>query len=192
MGFRVSQIAVAQQDAPRLLALLSMQHTEAGDPYNETPFSGAVVGEWFVLWQNWHEEMLHEEDYARISRHIEILTCDISETSMYASTRKWIDGIEKWGVTSVGDEDAPTLYVEGAPIRPFREIRDEMQALQDQERARVAEMGGDPAQQDNFMFEIPVRLFEALAGLRYDSSHNLPFTEVVRIQRRPWWQFWRR
>lgn len=187
MGFHVSLLMVAGEDRAALLSGLGLTETGAEDPYNETPFSGGAEGGQYLLWQNWHDGMFDEQDYMRLSQGLDLVTLDLSEGSMLSICRSWKGGRQLWSVHHEGGGDA--LGIEGSPPGDPKGLH--AQAL--------AQNTGDPGV--DHVFDIPVRIFEGLGGIRYDGGTERPFMALERTAPssaggasrppgRPWWKFW--
>ncbi|MCQ0970321.1 hypothetical protein MLD63_07780 [Paracoccus sp. TK19116] len=168
MGFEVTLLLIAADNADRVLKAAGLQDTGDLDEYSEAPFSGATLDRHYLIWANWDDDMMSEEDFARLSRTAPILTCDVSESSAFSACRAWRDGRMAWGIWHDGSTGGDVDFAGDLPASAA--------ALIERYRATQA------AETDNVdhLFEIPVALFVDQGGLHYGDDHGLPFTELAR------------
>lgn len=96
--------------------------------------------------------------YARLSRGAALLACYVNETVMNSYACGWADGAERWSVFHDAQQDVTHLEVSGNPPGELGPVRDRLL------RQQVG------ATDTDFVFDVPVELFVALGGLRYDQD----------------------
>jgi hypothetical protein len=96
-----------------------------------------------------------------LSRGATVTCLYVNETSMFSIASGWRNGIERW-VVEYDCMPSTKLYVSGNPPPMFVEIRDRLLAEQ-----ANGELGVD------YVFDIPVKLFEACGGLWYSEDSDL-------------------
>ena len=168
MGFEVTLLLIDAKDAPQILRTEGLRDSGEPDEMNEAPFSGVPLGDRYLIWANWDDDMLDEEDFARLSRTAPVLTCDVSESSAFSACRAWRGGRMEWGIWHDGSTGGD---VDSAGTLPPSAV-----AIIARHRAAQA------AETDHVdhLFEIPIDLFVEQGGLHYADDHGLPFTELTR------------
>ncbi|HEY6925701.1 MAG TPA: hypothetical protein VI653_19630 [Steroidobacteraceae bacterium] len=81
---------------------------------------------------------------------------------MASSSEMWSQGKRKWWLSHEGDAGPKGLATNGDLPEPFPAVRKEMELAQ-------LEAGGDHAGVD-YIFEIPLKLAEALVGFKHDGD----------------------
>jgi hypothetical protein len=86
------------------------------------------------------------------------VACYANETVMNSYACGWANGVEQWSVFHDAQQEVKHLETSGTPPPQFQAIRDRLFAQQDEDD------GAD------FIFDIPVDLFAAVGGIRYDDD----------------------
>jgi hypothetical protein len=85
---------------------------------------------------------------------------DANETVMNSYACAWSNGVECWSVFHDAQQNSDHLETSGTLPPEFQPIRD---------RLFAEEQGDDGV---DYIFDIPIELFAALGGIRYD--HDIP------------------
>lgn len=91
----------------------------------------------------------------RLSRDAEATFVYVNENVMYSSAEHWIDGKKTWLVAHDTSVSLDHLEVRGELPAEFQQIRETL-------TKRQADAEGT-----DYMFDIPVELFESIFGIRY-------------------------
>jgi hypothetical protein len=157
MGFRVQLIAI-QGKRPTVI------HDEYGVTPNghreeapDSPVTGTVLpNDMYLLYIN--DQIIPDDHvFRRLSKNASLIACYANETVMNSYVCSWINGTKMWSVFHDAQEDIRHLETSGNPPQ-------ELQAIQDH---LFAEQDADPDPPD-YIFDIPIDLFVALGGIRYD------------------------
>ena len=172
MGARLNWLAVQGADKASLLARLGL--VEAGPASDEfdSPLACAVFPHgWLVLVSS---EAAFDLDKATPHTAAEGLTlaCEIEEHVMFSRLRAFQDGAPAWAVTH-DPEDGGTA-VAGEPPPPFAELRAALVSRQAAEDEAV-----------DHLFDLPVRLGQALCGYAHDEPHSVAWTRLEVQARTP-------
>lgn len=191
MGFHISLMLISIENKKKFLQLANLQEGGAEDEWNERPFSAVEYNNNWLVWMNWHDGMLDEKNYAQISNSLPLLTCDLSEGSMFSACRSWSNGQELWSIAHDGSSGGE-LEINGSLPAEAIEIIATKRTAQSEETNNI-----------DHLFNAPIDLFVALGGMQYDLDHNLPFRELERVEqtslselpassleKSPWWKFW--
>lgn len=164
MGFSISWCAVREDGAQQLLDRLGLSPTGETEEVPQSLISTARLDTgWRVLWYNEHEcPFLRPEDLGAISSDREVLMCLVEEHVMASSSELWARGKRAWAIAHSGEDGPSGLSVEGDLPECFASIEREMEEAQ-----RAA--GGDAAGVDH-IFEIPLKVAQALVGFRHDEA----------------------
>ena len=162
MGFSISWYAVREGGGQKLLARLGLSPTGETEEVPESLISTAKLDTgWRIIWYNEYEcPFLRPEDLAVISNDEEVLMCRVEEHVMASSSELWAGGERKWAIAHLGEDGPKGLSVDGHLPECFASIRHEMENAQ-----RAA--GGDAAGVDH-IFEIPLKVAQALVGFKHD------------------------
>lgn len=166
MGFAVTWFAVQEAHAASFLQRLCLVETGETEEFPESLIAAAQMDTgWRVLWYNKYDcRFLRTDTVREISLEHDILVCAVEEHSMSATASLWRRGGRVWHLHYDGS-DGPkgsALKAGGALPECLASIRDEM------ERAQEAE-GGASANVD-MLFEIPLRVAQALTGFKHDGD----------------------
>jgi hypothetical protein len=156
MGFRVLLISIRGKDHATI-------HSECGvvptQEYEEVPESqvtarGFSDGQ-YLLYVS--EAILPDDGMlSTLSRDAEVLYCYVNETVMDSLTSSWVNGTEKWRVYHSANQRVTHLEAGGMLPEEFADIK---------KRLFEAQNRDDEA---DYIFDIPIDLFVALGGMRYN------------------------
>ncbi len=164
MGFAITWCAVREDKAEQFLNQLGLSPTGETEEVPESLISTAKLDTgWRVIWYNKYNcPFLKPRDLGRLSSDKDVLLCLIEEHAMASSSEMWSQGKRKWWLSHEGDAGPKGLATDGDLPEPFPAIRREMEQAQ-------LEAGGDHAGID-YIFEIPLKLAEALVGFKHDED----------------------
>jgi len=186
MGFRVLLIAESGKDPDAIHNDYGVAPTGRFEEYSDSPVSGTTLPSGaYLLYIN--DEILPEDRvFAKLSANTSLIACYANETSMNSLVCSWKNGAEEWSVF----HDAATEGIEHIEITG--DAPDQLKAIQDRLFAERREK-----QDADYIFDIPIELFVALGGIRYDYNdeegealgpkpwHVL--TRVSNTQKKKWW-----
>jgi hypothetical protein len=98
----------------------------------------------------------------------------------------WVNGIKQWSVFHDADRGVEHLEVAGVPP-------EQLKVIQDQQYSQQADL-----EDADHIFDVPIELFAALGGLRYDQdipgAGPTPWQVLARVPRAAetkkwWWPF---
>lgn len=183
MGFNVSLITIEGKSPETIHADFGVILTGEREEIPESPITGTLLPNGkYALWLNTRVTgPVNEKNLAIVSRDASVLVCDLSETTMDISLVAWENGKEIWSVWhDGGSQGIKHLELNGnvpAQIEPIRE-----------RLFREQEEKGDA----DYIFDIPVELFVALGGFRYDRDLEVddpaPWHVLERVKQKQWWQ----
>jgi hypothetical protein len=164
VGYAVSWFAVREEGADRFLQKLGLRATGETEELPESLISsGRLDTGWRVVWYNRYEcPFLGPDDLAALSIEQDVLLCQIEEHVMASSSELWSGGKRKWFLSHEGENGPTGLSAVGDLPETLGPIQEEMERLQ------LAE-GGDNAGVD-YIFEIPLRVAQALVGFKHDED----------------------
>ena len=158
MGFRVQLIAVSGKSPVAVCRDYGVAPTGRREEVPESPVVGtALPSGAYLLFIN---DVIVPDDrvYARLSRTAALVACYANETVMNSYACGWADGAERWSVWHDAQQGLDHLEVRGTPPPELRSIRDRLLGRQ------VGVTDTD------FAFDVPIELFAALGGVRYDRA----------------------
>jgi hypothetical protein len=161
MGFRVQLIVVTGKEYRAIQRDFGVVATGQREEIAESPVVGATLpnGD-YLLYINDPDKIAPEDKvFARLSKGASLVACYANETVMNSYACGWVDGAERWSVFHDAQQDITHLETSGSLPPEFQTIRDRL----------FAEQEGDDDGTD-FMFDIPVEVFAALGGIRYDQD----------------------
>jgi hypothetical protein len=160
MGFRVQLIVISGKEARAIQREYGVVPTGWREEIPESPVVGATLPNGaYLLYINDQDEIVPDDlVLARLSTGASLIGCYANETVMNSHACAWENGVERWSVFHDARRGINHLETSGTP--PV-----EMQAVCDRVFARQA--GDDSA---DFVFDIPIELFAALGGIRYDQD----------------------
>jgi hypothetical protein len=162
MGFRVQLIAVSGKD-PRIVQRdYGVAPTGDREQIPESAVVGAALpnGAYLLYINDPNRIAPDDEVFSRLSQGASLIACYANETTMQSYTCAWSNGVEMWSVSHVAQKGINHLEAAGHLPPALHAIRDRVLARQ------AGDNGVD------FVFDIPVELFAALGGMRYD--HDIP------------------
>lgn len=158
MGFRVLLLAVSGKTPEAIHRDYGVRATEKYEEIPESPVTGAMLPtSAYLLYVN-DEITPDDEVLAQLSRHASLLACYANETVMQSALTLWADGRKQWSVWHDAQHAADHLETSGNVPEELLPIRDRLLADQ-------AEDG-----EVDHLFDIPIELFVALGGHRYDQD----------------------
>jgi hypothetical protein len=162
MGFRVQLIAVTGKEPHAVQRGFGVSAKGQREEIAESPVVGAALPNGaYLLYINDPDRIVPEDEvYARLSKGASLVACYANETVMNSYACGWTNGVEQWSVFHDAQQEIKHLETSGTLPPQFQAIRDRLFAQQD------ADDGAD------FIFDIPVELFAAVGGIRYD--HDIP------------------
>jgi hypothetical protein len=192
MGFRVQLIAITGKEPGAIQRDFGVVPTGQREEIPESRVVGAVLPNGAYLLHvndsaksdDFDEKILPgDELFARVSKGASLIACYVNETVMCSYTRAWADGVLRWSVYHSPDLGAKHLETSGSLPAEMQPIRDRLYSQQDEE--------GDGG--TDYVFDIPVELFVASGGIRYDE--DIPGAdpepwEVLDVQERPRRRLW--
>ncbi|MCL4854274.1 MAG: hypothetical protein KJZ78_23175 [Bryobacteraceae bacterium] len=179
MGFRVLLIAVSGKDPATIHEEYSVVPTDRYEEIAESPVCGAALPNGrYLLYINDHI-LPDRRVFAKLSRNATLAACYANETVMNSLASSWDNGIERWSVFHDAQQGITHLETTGDPP-------DELRAIQERLFASQADAEGT-----DYVFDIPVELFVASGGVRYDQDIERagprPWQVLVRMNARKWW-----
>ena len=158
MGFRVQLIAVSGKEPRAVQRDYGVVPTGRCEELPESPVVGTVLPSGsYLLFIN--DEIVPDDDvFARLSEGVSLVACYANETVMNSYACAWEKGVEQWSVFHDAQQGVEHLEVAGTLPREFPPIRDRLLAEQ------------AASEEADFIFDIPIELFAALGGIRYDQD----------------------
>jgi hypothetical protein len=159
MGFALSWIAVKGASKKQVLAWMSLADTGEWDEAVEAPFSGAQIGDWYVVISNKDMDFSKEENLFNLSRGCEAIGGVVEEHVMRCEIVCYKDASFAWRADYFGEDgpDETALDADGALPPQWAAIRDAQIALQ-----KTAEPDVD------HYFDAPLELAKSICGFRHD------------------------
>ena len=188
MGFRVLLVAVTGKAPGAIHQDYSVAPTDQYEEIPESPVTGAVLPSGaYLLYIN--DEILPDEPvFAKLSRNASLLACYANETVMNSLVTSWINGVEQWSVFHDPEQGIKHLETAGDLPGQLIPIKERLFA----EQGQVTDT--------DYVFDIPIELFVALGGIRYDQDIEgagpKPWQVLIRIknnsatEKKKWWS-WR-
>lgn len=158
MGFRVLLIATSGKTPSAIHIEYGVVPTAKFEEIPESPVTGAQLpGGSYLLYIN--DEVLPDDVVlGKLSKDASLLACYANETVMDSLASFWVNGTEVWRVHHSSQQGILHLESGGELPEELTAIRERL--LQEQE-------GVDDT---DYVFDIPVELFSALGGIRYDED----------------------
>lgn len=158
MGFRVQLIAVRGKAPAVVQREFGVSPTGEHEEIADAPVVGATLPNGaYLLYVNDPDRIVpNDAVYAKLSKGASLIACYANETVMNSFACAWANGAELWSVFHDAQQGIDHLETTGALPPEFGPLRDRF----------VAEQQG--ADGVDFVFEIPIELFAALGGVRYD------------------------
>lgn len=162
MGFSLSWLAVRGKPASDILHELQLRPTGEHALEGESPFVGGQsdAGWYLLVMPGAEHHLLQPEALERLSAACEVVTCTVEEHVMFSQATRWHHGRQVWAVTHEGEAGPVGVEEQGTLPPEYPLIRDPL--MREQGAA-----GGAEADVDH-LFDIPVKLAQALVGYRHD------------------------
>lgn len=182
MGFRVLLVAVTGKAPGVIHQLYSVAPTDQYEEIPESPVTGAVLPNGAYLLYINDEIVPDEHVFAKLSRDASLIACYVNETDMNSYASSWVNGVEQWSVFHDAQQSIKHLETTGDPPDQLVSIKERL----------FAEQGY--VEDTDYVFDIPIELFAALGGIRYD--HDIegagpePWQVLIRTKaKKKWWPF---
>jgi hypothetical protein len=158
MGFRVLLIVVMGRASSAIHQDYSVAPTDQYEEIPESPVTGATLPNGaYLLYIN--DEIVPDETvFKRLSRDASLIACYANETVMNSYASSWVNGVEQWSVFHDAQQGIKHLETTGDLPAQLKSIKEGSFAEQDQ------------AEDTDYVFDIPIQLFAALGGIRYDQD----------------------
>ena len=181
MGYRVLLITVTGKDAETVHVDYGVTPTGQHEEIAESPVTGAYLpnGD-YLLYVN-DDITPVDSVLAKLSTSASLLACYANETVMESCVVSWVDGEEQWSVWHDAQQSPSHLETNGS-------VPDQLTPIQIR---LIAEQDG--VTDTDYIFDIPIELFVALGGIRYDAdipgAGPEPWQVLARRKKRSWWPF---
>ena len=176
LGFQVQLVAIEGKSIADIHSALGVTLTGTHEEIPESPVVGTQLKNGnYVVYLN--DEITPDPTLlGELSRGTNVLSCYVNETVMNSSTSRWRDGNEDWSVLHDSQVGIDDLQIIGLPPSELNSIR---QRLVDEQ---------NKCDDADYIFDIPIELFVALGGMRYDEDPdstvgtNEPWAVLQRMQ----------
>jgi hypothetical protein len=162
MGFRVQLIAVSGKEPLAIQRDYGVVATGQREELPESPVVGAALpnGAYLLYINDKNKIAPDDRVFTRLSKGASLIACYANETVMHSYACAWTDGVERWPVFHDGDRGRGIKHLETSGSLPveIQPIRDRLFSQQDEDRGNGID----------YVFDIPIELFAALGGIRYD------------------------
>ena len=185
MGFRVLLIAVTGKTPGAIHEDYSVAATDQYEEIPESPVTGATLPSGAYLLYINDEIIPDERVFAKLSRNGSLIACYANETVMSSLASSWVNGVEHWSVFHDPEQGIKHLETTGDLPDQLLPIKERLFAKQDQ------------LKDTDYVFDIPIELFAALDGIRYDQDIEgagpEPWQVLIRIknksapEKKKWW-----
>ncbi|MFO0958451.1 MAG: hypothetical protein U0800_13640 [Isosphaeraceae bacterium] len=161
MGFRVQLIAVTGKAPDAIHRDLGLAPTGRFQDLPEAPYVGAnLPGGGYLLYINDPEAIAPDNGpFSRLSKGASLVACYANETVMDSYACAWVDGRERWRVLHLAGKGTDHVEASGDLPAEYPSIRD----------ARLLSKSEGEDEVD-YAFDVPVDLFAACGGIRYDQD----------------------
>ena len=156
MGFRVLLIAVTGKELDAIHDEFGVRQTGQYEEIPESPVTGAMLPSGSYLLYINDEIVPDDRVFRRLSKNASLIACHVNETVMNSYTSSWVEGVEKWSVFHDAQQGIKHLETTGIIPEQLKPIQEKL----------FAEQGG--SEDTDYIFDIPIELFAALGGIRYD------------------------
>lgn len=158
MGFSLSYLAVNNKDKDAVLDLVRLKETgKKGMVDGRTTYCGTEMQNgWYLILSNDYNSPLLREALPKVSQDSTALFCQVEEHAMFSACKAFEKGSQVWAIVRDSDQDYENLAVSGELPDCYAAIEKDCR-LQNSENACV-----------DFLFEIPVMVFQSFANFRYD------------------------
>lgn len=187
MGFRLLLIAVTDKEPESVHRDYGVTPTGQYEEIPESPVTGAMLPSGsYLLYVN-DDIVPDNRVLAQLSKGASLIACYANETVMNSLTSSWRDGVEQWSVFHDAQQSIEHLEISGNLPDQLKSIQERLSA----EQKKTEDV--------DYIFDIPVELFAALGGIRYDQdiagAPPEPWQVLARAatptttKRRWWWPF---
>lgn len=179
MGFRVLLVAITGKDPEVIHREYGVTPTARYEETPESPVTGARLPTGaYLLYVN--DEIIPDDRVlARLSKDASLVVCYANETAMNSLAASWENGSEQWSVYHDAQEGVQHLEIAGSAPAQLPPIHERLFAQQE----GVSDI--------DYMFEVPIELFVAVGGIRYDQGVEGPNAEpwqvLARAKKKHWW-----
>lgn len=177
MGFRVLLIAVTGKEPAEIHRDYGVVPTDQYEEIPESPVTGARLGSGAYLLYINDDITPGDNVFAELSRNASLIACHANETVMCSFTAVWVNGVERWSVFHDAQQGILHLEKEG-------EIPAELKPIEEQLLAKQ-----QASHNTDLVFDVPIELFVALGGIRYDQDIEgvvqKPWQVLTRIKDKP-------
>jgi hypothetical protein len=158
VGFRVQLIAVTGKEPRVVQRDFGVTATGQREEIAESPVVGTTLPNGaYLLYINEPDRILPgDKVFARLSKGASLIACYANETMMNSSACGWTDGVERWAVSHDAQQDVEHLETSGILPPELQPISERL----------FAQQKGD--HDVDYIFDIPIELFAAIGGIRYD------------------------
>lgn len=159
MGFRINYIG-AKCSPEQLSTLLGLQLGEVQADMPDGDHWVAVIKKsgWSIAWLE--DQHFIRKNYQRLlsaSEELELLLCEVNETTMWCSSELIRDQASQWKITHAGDgDDWFNLDVHGTPPAEFASLKEKHFEAQEDD------------QECDYIFEIPLDTASTILHFRHD------------------------
>jgi len=160
MGFRVQLIAVTGKDPSAIQRDFGVAATGQREEIAESPVVGAPLPNGaYLLYINDPDKISPDDKaFACLSKGASLIACYANETVMNSYACGWANGVKQWSVFHDAQQDIKHLETGGTLPPELQPIRDRLFAQQEDD------------DETDYIFDIPIELFAALGGIRYDED----------------------
>jgi hypothetical protein len=160
VGFRVQLIAVSGKQPAAVQRDYGVVPTGQREEIAESPVVGAPLPSGaYLLYINDPDRIVPDHKvFTRLSNGSSLVACYANETVMSSYACGWSNGAELWSVFHDAQQTIEHLESSGTLPDEFRPIRDRLLSQQ---------VG---CEDTDYVFDIPIELFAALGGIRYDQD----------------------
>jgi len=157
MGFRQRWIAMRDIDADEAVKQLALRRTGEFEESPESPITGAKLASgWYIVVFDQKQSACPDYDLARTG--VDVVTCELCETTMTCQSEAWADGSRTWAMSHDPDHGITDLRVDGTPPPHFAALRDELAAKQ----------AAEPKDEVDYFFDLPTRTAGQFVGYQHD------------------------
>ena len=182
-GTAMLPIAVTGKEPTTIHEEYSVVPTGQYDEIADSPVCGATLPTGgYLLYIN--DDILPDDRvFAKLSRNASLVACYANETVMNSFASSWENGVQRWSVCHDAQQGVRHLETEG-------NLPDQFVAIQERLSAAQADAKGT-----DYIFDIPVELFAACGGVRYDRDIEGAGPQPWQVLARPtrkrnwWWPF---
>lgn len=182
MGYKVLLIAVSGKQAEEVHADYSVAPTGHYEEIPESAVTGVKLPNGMYLLYINDDITPSNSVFKKLSSHASLLACYANETVMDSYIASWVDGVEQWSVRHDAQQSLRHLEINGPVPNPLSPIRERLATKQ------------DSVTNADYVFDIPIELFVALGGIRYNEDipdgGPKPWQVLARVKTKlSWWPF---